>query len=36
MDVKLRRKTLDEAHQTWYIVHLGNNKMCHDLKMKCW
>jgi hypothetical protein len=35
-DAKLRRKNIDEAHQTWYIVHLGNNKMNQDLKKKFW
>jgi hypothetical protein len=35
-DAKLRRDILDEAHQTRYTVHLGNNKMYQDLKNKFW
>jgi hypothetical protein len=33
---ELRRDILDEAHQTRYIVHLGNNKMYQDLKKRFW
>jgi isochorismate hydrolase len=35
-DAKLRRKILDEAHQTWYTIHPDNNKMYQDLKKKFW
>jgi hypothetical protein len=35
-DAELRRDILVKAHQTRYIVHLGNNKMCQDLKKKFW
>lgn len=35
-DAELRRDILDEAHQTRYIVHPGNNKMYQDLKNKFW
>jgi hypothetical protein len=35
-DVELRRKILDEAYQTWYTVHPGNNKIYKDLKKKIW
>jgi hypothetical protein len=34
-DAELRRNILDEAHQTRYTVHPGNNKMYQDLKSKC-
>jgi len=33
-DAELRRDILDEAHQTRYTVHPGNNKMYLDLKRK--
>jgi hypothetical protein len=35
-DAELRRDILDEAHQTRYTVHPGNNKMYQDLKKKFW
>jgi hypothetical protein len=35
-DTELRRDILDEAHQTRYTVHPGNNKMYQDLKNKFW
>jgi hypothetical protein len=35
-DAELRRNILDEAHQTRYTVHPGNNKMYQDLKRKFW
>jgi ribonuclease HI len=35
-DAELRRNILDEAHQTRYTVHPGNNKMYQDLKKKFW
>jgi hypothetical protein len=36
MDAELRRYILDEAIQTRYTVHPGNNKMYQDLKKKFW
>jgi len=33
-DTELRRDIFDEAHQTRYTVHPGNNKMYQDLKNK--
>jgi hypothetical protein len=35
-NVELRRDILDEAHQTRYTIHPGNNKMYQDLKKKFW
>lgn len=35
-NAELRRDILDEAHQTRYTVHLGNNKMYQDLKKRFW
>jgi len=35
-DAELRKDILDEAHQTRYTVHPGNNKMYQDLKKKFW
>jgi hypothetical protein len=35
-NAELRRDILDEAHQTRYTVHPGNNKMYQDLKKKFW
>jgi hypothetical protein len=35
-DVELRRKILEEAHQTRYTIHPNNNKMYQDLKKKFW
>jgi len=35
-DTELRRDILDEAHQTRYTIHLGNNKMYRDLKKRFW
>jgi hypothetical protein len=33
-DAELRRDILDEAHQTQFTIHPGNNKMYQDLKKK--
>jgi hypothetical protein len=35
-DAELRKEILDEAHQTWYTVHLVNTKMYQDLQKKLW
>jgi hypothetical protein len=35
-DTELMRDILDEAHQTPYTVHPGNNKMYQDLKKRYW
>jgi hypothetical protein len=35
-NAELRRDILDEAHQTRYTVHPGNNKMYQDLKKRFW
>ncbi|XP_062145298.1 uncharacterized protein LOC133852548 [Alnus glutinosa] len=35
-DAELRKSILDEAHQTQYTVHPGNNKMYQDMKKKFW
>jgi hypothetical protein len=35
-DAELSRDIIDEAHQTRYTVHLGNNKMYQDMKKKFW
>jgi len=35
-NVELRRDILNEAHQTRYTVHPGNNMMYQDLKKKFW
>jgi hypothetical protein len=35
-NAELRRDILDEAHQTQYTVHPGNNKMYQYLKKKFW
>jgi hypothetical protein len=35
-DAKLRRNILDEAHQTRYTIHPGNNKMYQDMKKNFW
>jgi len=32
----LKRDIIDEAQQTQYTIHLGNNKMYQDLKKKFW
>jgi hypothetical protein len=29
---KVRQLILDEAHLTRFSIHLGSNKMCHNLK----
>jgi hypothetical protein len=31
-DFELRHKIMDEAHYSWYSIHLGTNKMYQDLK----
>jgi hypothetical protein len=31
-DFELHRKIMDEAHCSWYSIHLGTNKMYQDLK----
>jgi hypothetical protein len=33
---ELRRKFLDEAHQSKLSIHLGSNKMYHDLRHVYW
>jgi hypothetical protein len=33
---KLKDKILHEAHESSYSIHLGGNKMCHDLKATYW
>jgi hypothetical protein len=33
---KLKDKILHEAHQSAYSLHLGGNKMYHDLKATYW
>jgi hypothetical protein len=33
---ELRRKILDEAHQSKLSIHLGSNKMYHDLCQLYW
>jgi hypothetical protein len=33
---KLRQLILDEAHLTRFSIHLGSNKMYHDLKQRFW
>jgi hypothetical protein len=35
-DFELRHKIMDEAHCSWYSIHLGTNKMYQDLKKKFW
>jgi hypothetical protein len=35
-DFELRRKIMDEAHCSWYSIHLGTNKMYQDLKKNFW
>ena len=35
-DFNLRRKILDEAHQSKYSIHPGSNKMYQDLKKNYW
>jgi hypothetical protein len=32
----LRQKILDKAHLTRFSIHLGSNKMYHDLKQRFW
>jgi hypothetical protein len=32
----LKKKILDEAHTSRYSIHLGSNKMYHDLKQQFW
>jgi hypothetical protein len=33
---ELRRKILDEAHNSKLSIHPGSNKMYHDLRQLCW
>ena len=33
---KLKKKLLSEAHNTVFTMHLGGNKMYHDLKQFYW
>jgi hypothetical protein len=33
-DFELHCKIMDEAHCSWYSIHLGTNKMYQDLKKK--
>jgi hypothetical protein len=35
-DFERYRKIMDEAHCSWYSIHLGTNKMYHDLKKNFW
>jgi hypothetical protein len=35
-DFELHRKIIDEAHRSWYSIHLGINKMYQDLKKNFW
>ncbi|WVZ58149.1 hypothetical protein U9M48_008451 [Paspalum notatum var. saurae] len=35
-DMELRKKILDEAHNSMFTMHLGSNKMYQDLKQKFW
>jgi hypothetical protein len=35
-DFELRRKIMNEAHCSWYSIHLGTNKMYQDLKNFWW
>ena len=33
---ELRKKILDEAHESQFSIHPGSNKMYQDLKQKIW
>jgi hypothetical protein len=33
---ELKDKIFGEAHESAYSIHLGRNKMCHDLKATYW
>jgi hypothetical protein len=33
---ELKDKILRKAHESAYSIHLGGNKMCHDLKATYW
>jgi hypothetical protein len=33
---ELNDKILHDAHESAYSIHLGENKMYHDLKATCW
>ena len=33
---ELRKKILDEAHESHFSIHPGSNKMYQDLKQKFW
>jgi hypothetical protein len=35
-DFELYHKIMDEAHCSQYSIHLGTNKMYHDLKKNFW
>jgi hypothetical protein len=35
-DFELHCKIMDEAHCSWYSIHLGTNKMYQDLKKNFW
>jgi hypothetical protein len=35
-DLELHRKIMDEAHCSWYSIHLGTNKIYQDLKKSFW
>jgi hypothetical protein len=35
-DFELHRKIMNEAHCPWYSIHLGTNKMYHNLRKKFW
>jgi hypothetical protein len=32
----LEKNILDEAHTSWYSIHLGSTKMYHDLRQQFW
>jgi hypothetical protein len=35
-DAEVRQQILDEAHLSWYSIHLGSTKMYQDLKQHYW
>jgi hypothetical protein len=35
-DFELRHKIMNEAHYSWYSIHLETNKMYQDLKKNFW
>jgi hypothetical protein len=32
----MKKKILDEVHMSWYSIHPGRTKMCHDLRQQFW